>query len=81
MSCGWKPREGRATTHSCNEDKDSYGDACGVSVVRRGDAYMRNNVIEAMRYLAKDGQHLRMRPARARCFRVGRRQELFGGIR
>jgi len=42
---------------------------------------MRNNVIEAMRYLAKDGQHLRMRPARARCFRVGRRQELFGGIR
>lgn len=72
---------GQGYYHSCNEDKESYGDTCGVGVVRRGDAHMRTNVIEAMRYLAKDGQHLRMRPARARCFRVGRRQKLFRGIR
>lgn len=72
---------GQGYYHSCNEDKDSYGDACGVGVVRRRDAQMRSNVIEAMCYLAKDDQHLRVRPARARCFRVGRRQKVFRSVR
>jgi len=57
--------------HSCNHDKDQYGDKLGIGQIHRDDQSKRPNTREAMRYLVKDDQHLRVKPAGARCLRKG----------
>lgn len=62
-------RQGYA--HSCNHDKEQYGDKLGIGQIHREDQSKRPNTHEAMRYLVKDDQHLRLKPAGARCLRKG----------
>ncbi|MBW9246271.1 inovirus-type Gp2 protein [Pseudomonas paracarnis] len=62
---------GQGYCFSCNDDKASYGDELGIGVIQRRDILARQKVVKAMRYLAKDSQHLRMKPAGARAFRTG----------
>ncbi len=63
---------GRGYIHSCNHDKDRYGDECGVGRIQRDDYAIRRHVHKAVKYLVKDAQHLRLRPVGARCLRMGR---------
>lgn len=58
---------------SCNANKERYGDDLGIGIICQGDARSRSKVHKAMHYLAKDEdtQHLRMKPAGARCLRKG----------
>ncbi len=63
---------GRGYCYRCNDDKDRYGDEVGIGVIQRRDIQARQKVVKAMRYLAKDSQHLRIKPAGARAFRTGR---------
>lgn len=63
---------GHGYYYSCNEDKAKYGDEVGIGVILRRDIQAPQKVIKAMSYLAKDSQHLRMRPTGARAFRAGR---------
>ena len=56
---------------NCNADKSRYGKNIGVGPVQRADAQACQNVVNAMRYLAKDDQHLRLKPAGARTFGTG----------
>lgn len=63
---------GQGYCHRCNDDKEGYGDDLGIGVINRDDFRMRRGCIKAMRYLAKDSQHLRVKPADARCLRTGR---------
>lgn len=63
---------GQGYCYSCNDDKASYGDELGIGVIQRRDIQARQKVAKAMSYLAKDSQHLRMKPAGARAFRTGR---------
>ena len=67
-----KITHGQGYYYSCNDDKASYGDELGIGVIQRRDIQARQKVVKAMRYLAKDSQHLRMKPAGARAFRTGR---------
>lgn len=67
-----KITRGQGYCYSCNDDKASYGAELGIGVIQRRDIQARQKVVKAMRYLAKDSQHLRMRPAGARAFRTGR---------
>ncbi|MDN4546363.1 inovirus-type Gp2 protein [Pseudomonas sp. C32] len=62
---------GQGYYHSCNDDKDSYGDGLGIGVIRRDDMGIRPKVHYAMRYLGKDTQHLRLKPMGAKCLRKG----------
>ncbi|NPS39805.1 YagK/YfjJ domain-containing protein [Pseudomonas aeruginosa] len=62
---------GQGYAHSCNHDKDRYGDKLGIGQIHRDDQSKRPNTHEAMRYLVKDDQHLRFKPAGARCLRKG----------
>lgn len=62
---------GQGYAHSCNHDKDQYGDKLGIGQIHRNDQSKRPNTHEAMKYLVKDGQHLRLKPAGARCLRKG----------
>ena len=62
---------GQGYCHSCNDDKDSYGDQLGIGVIRREDLDIRPNVHYAMRYLGKNTQHLRLKPVGAKCLRKG----------
>ena len=62
---------GQGYAHSCNHDKDQYGDKLGIGQIHRDDQSKRPNTHEAMRYLVKDDQHLRLKPAGARCLRKG----------
>ncbi|SIQ87812.1 inovirus-type Gp2 protein [Aquipseudomonas alcaligenes] len=62
-------RQGYA--HSCNHDKERYGDECGIGLIQREDQSKRAHVHKAMKYLVKDDQHLRLKPAGARCLRKG----------
>lgn len=62
-------RQGYA--HSCNHDKEQYGDKLGIGQIHREDQSKRPNTHEAMRYLVKDDQRLRLKPAGARCLRKG----------
>lgn len=62
-------RQGYA--HSCNHKKEGYGDKLGIGQIHRDDQSMRPNTHEAMKYLVKDDQHLRLKPAGARCLRKG----------
>lgn len=57
--------------HSCNHDKDRYGDKLGIGQIHRDDQSKRPNTHQAMRYLVKDDQHLRLKPAGARSLRKG----------
>jgi hypothetical protein len=67
-----KITHGQGYYYSCNDDKASYGGELGIGVIQRRDIQARQKVVKAMRYLAKDSQHLRMKPAGARAFRTGR---------
>ena len=58
-------------SHSCNHDKGQYSDKCGNGRIQRDDRAIRLNTDEAMMYLVKDDQHLRLRPEGARCLRRG----------
>ena len=63
---------GQGYAHSCNHDKERYGDECGIGQIQRDDQAKRPHAHRAMRYLVKDDQHLRLKPAGARCLRKGR---------
>lgn len=62
---------GQGYMHSCNHDKEQYGDECGIGRILRGDRAIRHHVYKAVKYLVKDAQHLRLRPEGARCLRTG----------
>lgn len=62
---------GQGYAHSCNHDKEQYGDECGIGQIHRADQSIRPHTHKAMKYLVKDGQHLRLKPAGARCLRKG----------
>lgn len=62
---------GRGYMHSCNLDKDRYGDEWGIGRIERGDRAIRRHLHKTVKYLVKDAQHPRLRPDGARCLRVG----------
>lgn len=62
---------GQGYVHSCNCDKEKYGDECGIGRILRSDRAIRRHVHKVVRYLVKDAQHLRLRPEGARCLRTG----------
>lgn len=62
---------GQGYAHSCNHDKEGYGDRRGIGLIQREDQSIRTNTHFAMKYLVKDDQHLRLKPAGARCLRKG----------
>lgn len=62
---------GQGYMHSCNHDKEQYGNECGVGRIQRSDRAIRRHVHKAVKYLVKDAQHLRLRPEGARCLRTG----------
>jgi hypothetical protein len=62
---------GRGYAHSCNHDKEKYGDECGIGRILRSDRAVRPHVHKAVKYLVKDDQHLRLRPKGARSLRMG----------
>ncbi len=62
---------GQGYAHSCNHDKERYGDECGIGLIQREEQSRRPHVHKALKYLVKDGQHLRLKPAGARCLRKG----------
>ncbi len=62
---------GQGYAHSCNHDKEGYGDECGIGLIQRDDQSIRPHTHYAMKYLVKDDQHLRVKPAGARCLRKG----------
>lgn len=65
---------GQGYMHSCNHDKEQYGDECGVGRILRSDRAIRRHVHKAVKYLVKDAQHLRLRPEGARSVRMGMRR-------
>ncbi|NMY52628.1 inovirus-type Gp2 protein [Pseudomonas sp. WS 5011] len=62
---------GQGYAHSCNHEKEGYGDRRGIGHIQRDDQSIRPHTHYAMKYLVKDGQHLRLKPAGARCLRKG----------
>ncbi|WPC03411.1 hypothetical protein SBP02_11495 [Pseudomonas benzenivorans] len=62
---------GRGYSHSCNHDKEQYGDECGIGRIERSDRSARHHVHKVVKYLVKDAQHLRLRPEGVRCLRIG----------
>lgn len=62
---------GRGYFNSCNHDKVRYGDRLGIGMIYRRDRDIRIHVYEAMNYLVKDDQHLRLRPKGGRALRRG----------
>jgi hypothetical protein len=62
---------GQGYSHSCNHDKEQYGDECGIGRIKRSDRGIRRHVHKVVKYLVKDAQHLRLRPEGARCLRTG----------
>ncbi|ELM1173608.1 inovirus-type Gp2 protein, partial [Pseudomonas aeruginosa] len=68
----WKEiTRGQGYAHSCNHDKEGYGDRRGIGHIQRDDQSIRPHVHKAIKYLVKDDQHLRVKPAGARCLRKG----------
>lgn len=67
---------GQGYAHSCNHDKEKYGDECGIGRILRSDRAIRSHVHKAVKYLVKDAQHLRLRPEGARCLRPGQLKRL-----
>lgn len=62
---------GQGCFNNCNLDKDRYRDRLGLGLIHRRDHRARGHVHYAMRYLVKNDQQLRLRPAGARCLRKG----------
>lgn len=62
---------GHGYAHSCNHEKEGYGYRRGIGHIQRDDQSIRPHTHYAMKYLVKDGQHLRLKPAGARCLRKG----------
>ncbi|WP_417660048.1 hypothetical protein [Pseudidiomarina sp.] len=62
---------GQGYMHSCNHNKEQYGDRCGIGRIERGNQAIRPHVHNTVKYLVKDAQHLRLRPEGARCLRMG----------
>lgn len=62
---------GQGYAHSCNHDKEQYGDKLGIGLIQREDQSRRPYVHKAMTYLVKDDQHLRLKPEGGRCLRKG----------
>ena len=62
---------GQGNAHSCNHDKEGYGDRRGIGLIQREDQSRRPHTHFAMKYLVKDDQHLRVKPTGARCLRKG----------
>jgi hypothetical protein len=62
---------GNGNYNNCNQDKDQYGDECGIGMIHRRDELARDNVHNAMKYLVKRFQRLSLRPKGARCLRKG----------
>lgn len=62
---------GQGYAHSCNHDKERYGDRRGIGLIQRDDQSIRPHVHKAMKYLVKDGQCLRLKPVGRRCLRKG----------
>ncbi|MDH2185315.1 inovirus Gp2 family protein [Pseudomonas sp. GD03651] len=62
---------GQGYTHSCNHDKEQYGEKCGIGHIQRRNLSIRPHIHRAMSYLVKDAQHLRLKPVGARCLRKG----------
>ncbi len=61
---------GRGYFFNCNADKPKYTNL-GIGTIKRADTQACENVVNTMRYLAKEGQHLRLKPAGARSFGMG----------
>ncbi|RQJ19378.1 YagK/YfjJ domain-containing protein [Pseudomonas aeruginosa] len=67
---------GQGCFHNCNLDKDKYRGRLGLGLIHRRDLKARANVHYAMRYLAKNDQHLRLKPVGARCLRKGQARKV-----
>lgn len=68
----WKNiTHGQGYMHSCNHNKEQYGDRCGIGRIERDNQTIRPHVHNTVKYLVKDAQHLRLRPEGARCLRMG----------
>lgn len=61
---------GRGYSFNCNADKQKYT-KLGIGTIKRADTQACENVVNTMRYLAKEEQHLRIKPIRARTFGMG----------
>ncbi|EJM13779.1 Protein of unknown function (DUF3296) [Pseudomonas sp. GM21] len=61
---------GRGYCYNCNADKGKYA-TLGIGTINRSDGQVCNIVIKAMCYLAKQGQHLHIKPKGARTFGTG----------
>ncbi|AVD88551.1 inovirus-type Gp2 protein [Pseudomonas sp. SWI44] len=70
---------GQGYIYSCNHDKEQYGDGCGIGRILRSDRAIRRHVHKAVKYLVKDGQHLRLRPEGARSLRTGQMKRPYRG--
>jgi hypothetical protein len=78
---------GQGYYHSCNHDKEKYKDedngmdedkdkdekkhGLGIGMIFKNDQAIRPHVHYAMVYLVKDAQHLRVKPLRSKCLRLG----------
>lgn len=61
---------GRGYFFNCNAEKPKYTNL-GIGTIKRADTQACDNVVNTMRYLAKEEQHLRIKPIRARTFGTG----------
>lgn len=62
---------GQGYFNSCNHNKEKYGNRRGIGIILRSDRNIRPHVHDAVRYLVKDDQQLRMKPLRGKCLRKG----------
>lgn len=63
---------GRGCYDSSNHNKEAkHGDRLGVGMIHRDDWVRRERLYTVVDYLAKDDQHLRLKPVRGRCLRRG----------
>jgi len=62
---------GHGCFNNCNLEKDRHQDRLGIGLIHRRDLGARGNVHYVMRYLVKNDQHLRLKPAGVRCLRKG----------
>lgn len=67
---------GHGYYNNCNLDKAQYQDNLGIGMIYRRDLTARANLHHAMRYLAKNNQHLLIKPAGARCLRKGQAKKV-----
>ena len=62
---------GQGYFNSCNHNKEKYGNRRGIGIILRSDRNIRPHVHDAVRYLVKDDQQLRVKPLRGKCLRKG----------